>query len=132
MAACALDVVLYPPLLGFREAVVEEEGSCAEISHFLWGDSYLFALLPFAINIVSGLDRFCVLLYELKEDRDVVDLEVALEHRLLGKEGLLLFLRPLLQQKLALVPDLHIAKLVLNIALDPSHPYCRLDGLASG
>lgn len=132
MAACALDVVFYPPLLGLCEAVVEEEGSSAEVSHFLWRDSYLFALLPFAVDVVSGLDCLCVLLYELEEDRDVVDFEVALEHRLLGKEGLLLFLGPLLQQKLALVPDLHITKLVLNIALDPSHSYCRLDGLASG
>lgn len=79
-------------------------------------------MLPLAVDIVPSFDCFCVLLDELEEDWDVVDLEVALEHRLLSKEGLLLFLCPLLQQELALIPYLHIAELVLNIALDSPHP----------
>lgn len=88
-------------------------------------------MLPLAVDVVSGLHGLRVLLDELEEHGDVVDLEIALEDCLLGQEGFLLAMRPLLEEELALVSDLHVAELVLDVALHSPLTDTRLQGLAS-
>jgi hypothetical protein len=67
--------------------------------------------------VVPCLNGRGVFLHELEQHGNVVYLQVALEHRLLRQELLLLFLGPFTQQKFTFVPYFHIAELLLNTTL---------------
>lgn len=127
----SLQVVLNPLLLGLREAIVQKEGSGAEVPHFLGSNPSLLSLLPLAIDVVPRLHGLGVFLDELEEDGDVVDLEVAAKLPLLLLKLELLLAAPFAQQELALVSDLHVAEALRDLALHSLVPLGNLDCLAS-
>lgn len=87
--------------------MIKKERSRTEIFQLLGSDPTLLSLLPFPEDIIAGLYSRCVLLDELKEDRNIA----CSSHPSLLHTKLFLFARrPLRQKKFASIPDLNIAE----------------------